>query len=278
MEVYSRPSLEEGFQLLLIGKEKRVPGITVSSPSGFGLFMNAKNRLFCTSCGVKATHWRIERGGRDMAMVKAKRFVMNLYATGDNGTEILLTQDHILPASMGGSTRVSNLRVMCTSCNGRRGNYISFDDMVAILKLPEIDGPDCLPNSYKLKNQRKSYITAFTHGGMRLMDYLIEDAANLDQLILPDPVISKKDKKKLLQEARKQEATRRMTPRQKMLCAQLPVFEMVQFNCETAETNSYRRFNKKIRRYSGNSNAALAHIIHLAKTLVSNPHMSLQDG
>ncbi|MFJ8346043.1 HNH endonuclease [Streptomyces sp. NPDC094153] len=38
------------------------------------------------------------------------------------GTDQDLTGDHVLPLSRGGSNAVDNIRVLCRSCNSRRGN------------------------------------------------------------------------------------------------------------------------------------------------------------
>lgn len=37
-----------------------------------------------------------------------------------------LTSDHIVPIRMGGSTRISNIRVLCRSCNMERGEWIKI--------------------------------------------------------------------------------------------------------------------------------------------------------
>ena len=41
-----------------------------------------------------------------------------------NGVERLMTVDHIIPKSMGGSHNLSNLQPMCVRCNGKKGSKI----------------------------------------------------------------------------------------------------------------------------------------------------------
>lgn len=40
------------------------------------------------------------------------------------GAEKLLTIDHIIPLSLGGSDAEDNLQILCVSCNGRKGNRL----------------------------------------------------------------------------------------------------------------------------------------------------------
>ena len=42
----------------------------------------------------------------------------------DNGEEILMTKDHILPRSKGGIDDISNYQTMCKLCNEAKGNKL----------------------------------------------------------------------------------------------------------------------------------------------------------
>lgn len=37
--------------------------------------------------------------------------------------KVLMTRDHIIPASCGGANRISNMQTMCLNCNRRKGSY-----------------------------------------------------------------------------------------------------------------------------------------------------------
>lgn len=50
---------------------------------------------------------------------------LNLYAVKD-GLEILMTKDHILPKSLGGLNHIDNYQTMCTECNAKKGNDVTW--------------------------------------------------------------------------------------------------------------------------------------------------------
>ncbi len=69
----------------------------------------------CVSCGVKGTHFAIERTESDTT------YHLNLYSVV-NGQDVLMTKDHIMPKSKGGRNHYSNYQTMCTVCNASKGN------------------------------------------------------------------------------------------------------------------------------------------------------------
>lgn len=74
--------------------------------------------LACVTCGLIGSYFTLEKTIRDF------RPHFNLYGLNEDGEEILMTKDHILPKSLGGKDTLENLQPMCTICNGLKGNNI----------------------------------------------------------------------------------------------------------------------------------------------------------
>ena len=63
----------------------------------------------CAECGIV---------GRRVRRKLSKRWRLSFPTTV---LDVFLSVDHITPRSFGGTSERSNLRVLCTTCNGRRG-------------------------------------------------------------------------------------------------------------------------------------------------------------
>lgn len=76
----------------------------------------------CVSCGVKGSFFAIEKtkGQAD------ETYHLNLYAIDNNGNQVLMTKDHILPKSKGGKNSLINYQPMCVICNNLKSDKISF--------------------------------------------------------------------------------------------------------------------------------------------------------
>jgi len=75
-----------------------------------------KKNLKCVCCGIEGSVMQLEFRKGD------GRPHFNLYAKRE-GRLVLMTKDHILPKSRGGSDDMRNLRTMCSRCNQLSGNY-----------------------------------------------------------------------------------------------------------------------------------------------------------
>jgi hypothetical protein len=83
--------------------------------------------LSCVSCGIEGNKFLLEQYNTD------RNPHFNFYAE-KNGKRILMTKDHILAKSNGGSNKLENYQTMCSVCNNLKGNLsLSIED-VAILK------------------------------------------------------------------------------------------------------------------------------------------------
>jgi 5-methylcytosine-specific restriction endonuclease McrA len=98
----------------LLGKSVRVTGTRL------GAF---KKSLVCAGCGRVGSRFYIERHHRRGGDEKyGDGWHLNLYTVNPNGSETLMTRDHIIPRSKGGRDRLSNSQTMCHKCNNRKGD------------------------------------------------------------------------------------------------------------------------------------------------------------
>ena len=74
-----------------------------------------KKGLKCVNCNIV---------GSFVALYKddAGAIHLDLYAKDENGNDILMTIDHIIPKSKGGKNHIDNLNPMCCKCNFKKGS------------------------------------------------------------------------------------------------------------------------------------------------------------
>jgi 5-methylcytosine-specific restriction endonuclease McrA len=72
-----------------------------------------KKSISCVNCGITGRYFALERS----VAQDTQRCHFNLYAKLADGTEVLLTKDHIVPKSKGGKDHIGNLQTMCKVCN-----------------------------------------------------------------------------------------------------------------------------------------------------------------
>ena len=124
---YKEVSLEDGFKALEDSRAKRnIDGVKISAPSGVELWQHCKDNykpLTCWTCGVTADRFIVKHHPKDML----KPPVLELFAhTGKS--LVMMTRDHIIPASLGGVNDVENLRPGCEKCNNKRKNKMDEED------------------------------------------------------------------------------------------------------------------------------------------------------
>jgi len=83
------------------------------------LVMFQKKGISCIRCGKEGSYFSKERKEQD------KHFHLTLYIN-ENGKEILMTKDHIIPIDLGGTNDVNNLQPMCFNCNEKKSNTESW--------------------------------------------------------------------------------------------------------------------------------------------------------
>lgn len=72
---------------------------------------------YCPKCGIKVSFFALEY------QFKCNPH-LNLYGLNNEGEEILMTRDHIIPLSKGGPDTLDNLQIMCYDCNIEKGANI----------------------------------------------------------------------------------------------------------------------------------------------------------
>lgn len=77
--------------------------------------------LKCVSCGLTGAFFAKERFNRKSDI---ESYHFNLYAIDNNGNEVLMTKDHIMPSTRGGVDNLSNYQPMCGPCNTEKGSKI----------------------------------------------------------------------------------------------------------------------------------------------------------
>lgn len=117
--IYNNPL--EILHQLNTARENNVPvlkfkGVMVKSSSlRYRLF---EQNLRCVKCGVKGAFLALEKS----ASQDCRYWHFNLYGIDENGNEVMLTKDHIMPKSKGGKDRLENMQTMCSYCNSVKGN------------------------------------------------------------------------------------------------------------------------------------------------------------
>lgn len=80
-----------------------------------------RNNPSCVVCG-RTGNVMVLQHDRGSKPKGCSRLHFNMYAVEPDGTRVLMTKDHIIPASKGGKNHQSNYQTMCTICNGIKGD------------------------------------------------------------------------------------------------------------------------------------------------------------
>lgn len=78
-----------------------------------------KNGVNCNVCGAKGYIFAVERHKKHIG----DGYHLNLYTKDGR----LMTNDHIIPKSQGGSNGMENLQPMCQNCNNKKGSELKHN-------------------------------------------------------------------------------------------------------------------------------------------------------
>ncbi len=123
-------SLEAVLPLLRKTTDKEIiEGVRLKT-SSLRLRTFAQKGTDCCACGLKASFFAIER---DMTHARlfpdsTQGYHLNLYGLDLDGHEVLMTQDHIYPKSLGGSNTLDNSQTLCRPCNALKADQVLLYD------------------------------------------------------------------------------------------------------------------------------------------------------
>lgn len=81
-------------------------------------FHTFKKSIRCRNCGIEGKFFALERPVNHTE----EQYHFNMYAVLENGQELLMTKDHIVPKSKGGKDHIDNMQTMCKVCNELKSN------------------------------------------------------------------------------------------------------------------------------------------------------------
>lgn len=87
--------------------------------SSLRLYCFKRKGLKCTGCGIEGRFFALENFKKNENRCPPH---FNLYAIDQDGNEVLMTKDHIIPVSKGGKDNIDNVQTICVICNARKGN------------------------------------------------------------------------------------------------------------------------------------------------------------
>lgn len=120
--VYSIEEIREFTKDVLFEKEKRNARVELDGDIIKGNSQRLQTfftkGIECSCCGIEGKYFVKEKRPKDVS------YHLNLYAIDENGKEILMTKDHIIPKSKGGKDHISNYQTMCVRCNMTKGNNV----------------------------------------------------------------------------------------------------------------------------------------------------------
>ncbi len=79
----------------------------------------------CVTCGLKAEYFAFERErSQTHALPHLNLYALKLSNSKKSMVEVMITIDHIIPKSKGGTNDMTNLQPMCSRCNQKKADTL----------------------------------------------------------------------------------------------------------------------------------------------------------
>jgi hypothetical protein len=109
-------SLQEGVKRIKAGGTQILFRVSVAF-HGSRLQTYSEKGVTCVDCGRQGMYFAIEKPKTEPFKEK---YHINVYGINKYGSHFMMTSDHIIPKSRGGSDDVGNRQPMCADCNNRK--------------------------------------------------------------------------------------------------------------------------------------------------------------
>jgi hypothetical protein len=144
-------------QVLKLLPETMIPGhrVTIEGvevPTDIvNLYVYKEKGVDCKGCQAKGSHFYIEKFGEGSHVFN--NWHLNLYAINQYGNEVMITKDHILAKSAGGSDELINLQPMCKTCNQKKG----CKPMAVLMNHLELSSKNHMARERKMVEAEQTY-------------------------------------------------------------------------------------------------------------------------
>ena len=85
--------------------------------------------MVCVKCGIRGEYFWLETMGYGKNNKYAKPH-FNVYGVKNDGKEMQMTKDHVIPKSKGGLDVLQNYQPMCKQCNANKGDNIEEEFLI----------------------------------------------------------------------------------------------------------------------------------------------------
>lgn len=121
-------SIEEVFHAIKHNKDLVFDGRAMQYSVRILTYFVHGTDCICQGCTVKGAFFAVERQvNHKTGLPFCKPYHLNFYGFDDDGNEVMMTSDHRIPKSRGGSKNdINNRQPMCSPCNCEKGDRLIY--------------------------------------------------------------------------------------------------------------------------------------------------------